>query len=656
MKKHLFATFTFLLIQSCLLHAQNTYEDATSLSKLNPSQKEGGKLIFTTNNDSHKKAASILSKYVDPNDSSSYSKISQVFFDNPFFELPDLPSLNDQPSNFFSKFAPNSIGGFPVTTFADGLARFMVKRMKEELSVMFFDQFQRELENQKDLQLLFPSTHTILETAKREIYNYQKFLPALREAFVYDMDELLENTYKWTTETKTDIQFPILNELRKKEQLHNSLKIGIFIGNELDNGQHPGEILSELTKEEKIDFDKIHTDMLAYLKVLDLFSQSLKSNTSDRYWITKDEAYLFQDDIFLKIYLGLIYQTEISKEEKNQISFSNKKKFSEILKDHKDKIEKIKNFVVPLSQEIVVTQNRVSYIIQNEGKVKTSDYFNLFGNILKLAELTVNAPFIIDDNRSKFDSRNFSFYVNQTSFLYANIKSKAYPAAVYNTYAILSKSMENSSLGSAKTGLGQFLKYGTFMATVATSESSEEVADAIEAVALPPGSARIKREAAWNISFNSYLGGFYGSERLTLSSKDTSQVAGVFAPVGLAFSRNFSLAKNGRGNFSASLFTSIIDIGALASFRLDTENDKISTLPEIKLENIISPGLYGIIGLPRVPISIGGGYQVGPVLREVTADNLTLGSKSNRWSLFVAVDIPLVNFWTRSRKVYVQRK
>lgn len=133
-------------------------------------------------------------------------------------------------------------------------------------------------------------------------------------------------------------------------------------------------------------------------------------------------------------------------------------------------------------------------------------------------------------------------------------------------------------------------------------------------------------------------------------------ILGVFAPVGLAISRNFSMAKNGRWNFSRSLFTSIIDIGALASFRLNNENDEVSTLPEIKLENIVSPGLYGVLGLPRIPISIGGGYQVGPVLSEVSADKLTLGSKSKKRSVFIAVDIPLLNFWTKPGKFQLSKK
>lgn len=58
-----------------------------------------------------------------------------------------------------------------------------------------------------------------------------------------------------------------------------------------------------------------------------------------------------------------------------------------------------------------------------------------------------------------------------------------------------------------------------------------------------------------------------------------------------------------------------------------------------------------ILGLPKIPISIGYGYQIGPRLREVTpTSNTVVENKYERWAGFIAIDIPLINFYSKPRK------
>lgn len=214
----------------------------------------------------------------------------------------------------------------------------------------------------------------------------------------------------------------------------------------------------------------------------------------------------------------------------------------------------------------------------------------------------------------------------------------------------------------------KILKYGTFMANIVQSDSAEEIRAAIEAAALPVGSYTIKRFSRWNVSFNAYLGGSYGFEKLRGAPKDDkwSPIFGVHAPVGITGSYGL-ISKKGKTNGSISAFLTILDIGAVTQFRLqnpivEVEDSEMTTtsfneLPEIKLENIFAPGGYLVYGFPSLPISLGCGWQYGPALRGITINQqaesnqeiLTNNIVSSSWSwrLFIAVDIPLLNLYSR---------
>ena len=96
----------------------------------------------------------ILKKYtLDPNDISEFSDLLDEFTDNPFMGRTSNPTrpFIAMPDNIQDE-APIATGvkgssvGIPgpgafVTNLADGLAKFLVKRTKEELTVAFFQKF-----------------------------------------------------------------------------------------------------------------------------------------------------------------------------------------------------------------------------------------------------------------------------------------------------------------------------------------------------------------------------------------------------------------------------------------------------------------------------------------------------------------------------------
>jgi hypothetical protein len=191
------------------------------------------------------------------------------------------------------------------------------------------------------------------------------------------------------------------------------------------------------------------------------------------------------------------------------------------------------------------------------------------------------------------------------------------------------------------------LKYGTFMAEVATAKSSEEVKSIIEATVLPPGSSSIKTYSKFNIALNSYLGAFAGHEWTNgFPSKIIVNSFGVAAPIGVDFS--WGLPKN-KIVGAMSVFVSVINIGALASYRL--QNDSIKSIPEITLANIIAPGINVVFGrLGNTPLALGIGYEYGPQLRKVTIEGIDKVANSSRITAFLCVDIPFFNIYTKARE------
>ena len=108
--------------------------------------------------------------------------------------------------------------------------------------------------------------------------------------------------------------------------------------------------------------------------------------------------------------------------------------------------------------------------------------------------------------------------------------------------------------------------------------------------------------------------------------------------------------RNGKtvGGKSISLFIPVVDIGALASYRFADDSSSVSSV--VQLKNIISPGLYVYYGLGKCPVSIGLGAQMGPQLRTITAQDINVDKNIYvRFGISIAVDIPVLNFYTKSR-------
>jgi hypothetical protein len=199
-------------------------------------------------------------------------------------------------------------------------------------------------------------------------------------------------------------------------------------------------------------------------------------------------------------------------------------------------------------------------------------------------------------------------------------------------------------------------QFGAFMAAMVQAKSSDDVEGVIESFTLAAGSARVKRESEMNISLNGYMGLYYGHETIRWISNSTYLNSyGVTAPMGVAISWGHQFLfwpqggwKEGKHGWSTSLFISLIDLGAIASYRVS--NDSVAQVSTIQLKDIFSPGVFLSFGIPKSPLSLSFGGQLGPNLRKVTNTvNDYSGKTYFRLSASFLVDIPLLNLYTRKK-------
>ncbi|HXB90789.1 MAG TPA: hypothetical protein VNU72_00805, partial [Puia sp.] len=198
--------------------------------------------------------------------------------------------------------------------------------------------------------------------------------------------------------------------------------------------------------------------------------------------------------------------------------------------------------------------------------------------------------------------------------------------------------------------------FGYFAVAIAKAKTNADLESALSSAALPVGSYRIKRNSFKNFSLNAWAGGFLGTQHFTGTVppgvKQDNGLGGFTAPLGVAYSWGqvwYSGDNKGKlKGYSNTILLNVIDIGSITAFRLT--HDTTAALPDFKWQNILAPGIFYIFGWRNSPLSLGGGVQYGPQLRGFTDNSAIVLPPAISFRLFLAVDIPLFNFYTRTQQ------
>jgi hypothetical protein len=591
----------------------------------------------------------LLKKYYPSETALSESKLKENPFFRPFVPAAIAQSINE--SNYQQR-GGSMLSNLDVTNIADGLAQFLIKRGREELNVAFFNQLKEFLNDEKheECQVLFPETIDLLN--KIDSYKYAAFLENLRNAFHTDLNNLI-------------IHLNQVIDLPKYESIPHHTEIKLVLGtaniaSELSQSGKsimPDSVIKQLAF---LPWDSVSRNLGNSLKLLNLISQSIKADTSlHQSWVPLSDlnTYLFTDSITLRIFFGLLYQQA----QNEQITFYGKNQNTSIRVDtllarQKDNIFRLSGLIQNFSLLADDVQNTIAdyKAKKDSGSLNNDDNYTYISkaiNIINYGFTVANTFKIESDIKSQINHDKYINVARNANELYKNIYTKNYNSAVLNVCSILDSLLP----GKQEKLISGVLKYGNFMASVVKAESPGEVQSAIEATVLPAGSSSIKKNSAFNISLNAYIGGYFGKSNTNATDFDGSNSkVGVTAPVGVAFSVGLGHFKNGASIGSLSLYGTLIDVGAIAGYRLNDDNTALEQ--KITLGDIFTPGGYLVygIGLPflsYVPLSVGYGWQYGSRLYNKEDGKISI-SNSSRWrsNWFVGIDIPLANFLTKNYK------
>jgi hypothetical protein len=541
--------------------------------------------------------------------------------------LPDFPNAEESIRGEVAEEFGFSLSGLNVSKVADGLAQFLVERTKAELNASFFNRLKTFLDNRQEVKILFPGTREVLMNVDRDVYRYSLFIESIRQAADHDFQLILPNLASLLDQSNSNY----------KPEVVAIGAAGLRLTQSLIDGAHPSTIIQQLANE---PFD-INAPSLALLsssfKGASLISNSLIDGQG---WVKKPKiSALAADSSAMKLYIGLLYQKS------GDLSFGPNANMRSLLTKFylgRNAWSTLANYLLNLHGNANAYENAQMRMAQAGPK-------SSYDQVLMIAESTLRYTLQALLFKEQVLGLPLSEWERKT-FDLSRIGLNMAVDLRYNRYSSvivgLTSFMKELFVEEDNRFVEQFLRYGTFLAGLIEAQSAEEVKYLIESVALPVGGAAIKKNSRFNVSINSYVGINYSREQYSnpaLSSQAPGNVLAIHAPVGIAASWGL-----GRSGMSASLFIPIVDIGALTAFRFGDETSEL--LPEIKLGNIIAPGAYLAIGMPKIPVSIGFGGQFGPNLRKVTVDGLTYSqSGAYRLGAFLSVDIPIFNIFNATR-------
>lgn len=607
------------------------------------------------------------------------TQIKAHYSNNPFLKdmvttLDEMATKDNRSNNQYlsssrSSGAASTGFGLSPSTFLLGLTDFLVGRTKQELNIAFFQDLQKVLETNEEMQYLFPTTKQVLLNMGTEVYQFKAYWEDLREAFLKDLDNLLYNLDDYVQESdhiKSELVRHIVSDLFKvTELLYNKTaptKVVQYLATDaylqaIDTNHLPNNERTEKNL-------KLLNNLKGTLQLVGQLSSSLHGIGENTYWVDQDKMVeLLRDDVSARLYLGLLY------EKVKDIKIDNKT-VGDLLKPYSNNISKgyqllneLKLFLREAGRLKRIVDEIAQYDLQKR-KSKTAPtaldlknehqrYHDFAKGVLDLILYADDFKQIITGGESPLDSilTRYLSIANDLNTIVLEVRRQEYAPALMHALFVVEKVLPDD--GQFTCARQELMRYGTFIATAVGAQTPKEVSNAIAAFALPPGSAALKKRANFSIMFNAFVGLSGGGEYLNKNTPPIRPYYAIATPIGVTF--NWGLGKSkynlpdavgNRGRYGAfGIMVSLIDVGALTAFRF--EDDKTNDFPDLKFENVFAPGLYAVYSVPKYPIAIGIGGQLGPNLRSITDNNLVVDQTSGfRFGAFLAVDIPIVSFYS----------
>jgi hypothetical protein len=562
-----------------------------------------------------------------------------VFLNDPII-LQKIEALNGRNIN---PGAPQGVGtaifGADVTNYADGIAKFLISRGKQELSMAFFDRFKTDLKKYPELVHLFPKTTDIINNI--ENYNILTLLQQLRDAFIKDLSNEPNNLLTLRDLDASSIssecnsnntcisRIGVIQTALNKEPLSVSLNLmqGIIDGNNI------------LVILDKIANDKIisinNDEFTSYIKFTSLFLQSLKADKGGLLINEADLRNLFSSRDLLNIFFGLVYQKYSSIDCYKNLKIGNVD-LQTILSDifeKRDKFYATLGSFDNINTAYIAIRQKASDGDKADNSIYASfiaSSISSISNVIKTYATVVAGTSLTGDYQRLFGN------LGTGSDLCIDIQQRNY-AGIFNDCI---KLINDNTIFTDNTSKEKVIKYLSFASNLASATNSNEVQNALETVSLPPGSYSIKQNSAFNISLNGYIGYAWDFNKGLFAH-------GVYAPIGVSFNWGLGTQKTFG---SLSLFASLIDVGSVASYRLGHSDSTDTLKQQVRLESIISPSVQLIYDIPKTPIAICAGWRMTPKLFYSGQQTFKTVVPENVFNLSVLIDIPIFTLKNTPRK------
>jgi len=546
----------------------------------------------------------------------------------------------ESPYNPFSFQADTTMGTTPLTGNApnnaqyisweaaliNGMANFIAKRMKDEITAMAIDKvFRTNLDSLCHVRDILPKTYRLIKTLSGEDKIYSSIdLECIRQAAIIDIRQLPQNII-------SNVNSLFIDSVITNQDKY-FLRTGLMIFSDVLSGTPPDIIIEHLCQSSQITGNEDGTTKNIF-DLLHLMSCALKApSRKEQVWVSPSDLSIKDIENTKKpevrLFYGLLIQ-QISRSEyfRTLLGFHD----SLIMKEDQQRIH-----------QLVQTAFQLNYAIDglrmNERRHQNIDniiyYTDRMNQIVQSFTKTVydiNTKCSNDTshmNKIKNSLPKLTSYLSITTAVLKRDYKTVFPLLIAEFSDILDIPQDDKNL--------------IFLAgQISSVRSSEEFEAVLESYALPIGASRLKRHSKINLSINCYGGVTIGCEYYN-DAPDLREEKniGLAAPIGVAFTFF---------DGSTSLFLSLLDLGTVVNQRL---NGNSVSFPQLKLEHFFAPGLGLYFNITDMPISFGFHFNYIPNLRTIEFENsnaiITETKKSViRLNFSVLVDIPLFTLYNR---------
>lgn len=514
----------------------------------------------------------------------------------------------------------------------NGLASFMAGSFKQEALQVAINQLFKQItkEDAALVKSVFPKTYSQIYTlyGGSSVSYYTADLLLLRQTAQLDIDKLPN-----TIVERTDSIFPLL---KSEPKIKDMLLVGNYIVEYSKQGQSLDRLLSSLATESYSPDSTIYT----ILNVADLLSQALigQKTNENTIWVNPLDDLPISSlvlsptissdarDLEVRFFYGLLYQ-----------QLKGIPGFDRYLADgNPNDMRELATKMQDLVRFVNKLNNTYLYISSKKFDLKSAEdmvtYISNIDESLRMFTTTLNR---IPQIKSRYRLDNSLLdvsgkYISITAALIRKDYQKVIPLLTIE-------------LGSYMVKNPKATRTLTFISQLATIETGADMEALLQSYALPIGSSSIKRQSAFNVSVNGYVGFTGGFETAYGSAQESTKGnVGLAAPIGIS-----TTLFNGY----LTPFVSFIDLGSIVNARLSNDSESYTNL---KLEHFFTPGLGLFLNLPEFPVSAGFHFNYIPNYRSIKYENgnttITESSRSvSRMNFSLLVDLPFFTIYNQQK-------